>query len=88
MAAKEKVNRVSVRIMDEDYVIRGNAGTAHIEKVAAYVDLKMKQLGLKNPCLSPKKTAVLAAVNIADELFRLQEDYDTLIKLLDDNKTG
>ena len=76
MNAKEKSNKVDVRILNDHYVIKGNAEKAYIEKVAAYVDLKMKQLTLKNPYLSPLKIAVLAAVNITDELFRLQDDYD------------
>ena len=86
MNAKEKINRVNVRILNDHYVIKGNAEKGHIEKVAAYVDLRMKQLTLKNPYLSPLKIAVLAAVNITDEFFRLQHDYDELIKLLDEDR--
>jgi len=86
MNAKEKVNKANVRILNDHYVIKGNVDKSHIEKVAAYVDLKMKQLTLKNPYLSPLKIAVLAAVNIADEFFRLQDDYDELTKLLDEDR--
>ncbi len=86
MSTKDKINRVTARIHEDEYVIKGNAERKHIEKVAAYVDLKMTQLTLSNRYLNPKKIAVLAAVNIADELFRLQEDYEALIKLLDEDK--
>jgi len=88
MGAKDKISRVSARIHGEEYIIKGNAETQHIEKVAQYVDSKMNQLTLSNRYLTPKKVAVLAAVNIADELFRLQEDYEALIKLLDEDKKG
>jgi cell division protein ZapA len=30
--------------------------------------------------------AVLAALNISDELYKLQEDYDSLAKLLEEEK--
>ena len=84
MSAKEKVSRVKVQILNDEYIIRGNADTSHIEKVAQFVDLQMKEIALKDPTLSPKKIAVLAAVNIADEFFKLQRDYDELIMVLDD----
>ena len=86
MSAKEKVSRVKVQILNDEYIIRGNADTRHIEKVAQFVDLQMKEIALKDPTLSPKKIAVLAAVNIADEFFKLQRDYDELIMVLDDQK--
>lgn len=88
MSAKEKTNRVNVKIFNDEYTIKGNAEARYIEKVAAYVDLKMKHFALIDPILSPKKIAVLAAVNITDELFKLQEDYDELIKLLDEDKNS
>ena len=88
MSAKDKITRVSAKIHGDEYIIRGDAEKLHIEKVAQYVDLKMNQLTLSNRYLTPKKIAVLAAVNIADELFRLQEDYEALIKLLDEDKKG
>jgi len=86
VSAKEKVSRVKVQILNDEYIIRGNADTRHIEKVAQFVDLQMKEIALKDPTLSPKKIAVLAAVNIADEFFKLQRDYDELIMVLDDQK--
>ena len=86
MNVKDKMNRVNVRILNDHYVVKGNVEKQYIEDVAAYVDLKMKELTLKNPYLSPHKIAVLTAVNITDEYFRLQKDYDELIKLLDEDK--
>jgi len=86
LSAKEKINRVKVHILNDEYIIKGKAEVRHIEKVAEYVDLQMKQIALKDPTLSPKSIAVLAAVNITDELFKKQRDYDEIIKLLDDNR--
>lgn len=86
MSAKERINRVKVQILNDEYIIKGNAEAAHIEKVAEYVDLQMKQIVLKDPTLSLKNVAVLAAANIANELFKKQQDYDELIMLLDDSK--
>jgi cell division protein ZapA len=85
MKQKEKFNKLNVPIFGDEYTIKGDADTSHIEEVASYVDKKMKELAKKYPVLSPKQVAVLTAVNIADELISLQEDYNDLIKLLDSN---
>ncbi len=88
MSAKEKVNRVKVKIHHDEYTIKGNAAPRHIERVAAFVDEKMRQIEMRNPHLPLSKVAVLSAVNITDELFRLREDYEALIKLLDEDKNN
>lgn len=86
MSAKERISRVKVQILNDEYVIKGKDNVEHIENVAQYVDLQMKQIALNDPSLSPKKIAVLAALNIADEYLKLQQDYQELISLLDDNQ--
>lgn len=84
MKQKEKKtkNKLSVTIFDEQYVIKGEADQAYIEKVASFVDEKMEQIAEKNAMFSAKQIAVLVALNIADEFLRLRHDYDELIKLL------
>ena len=78
--------RVEVRIYGEEYIVKGNTTREHIEKIAQQVDQKMVQIAHRNPHLSQAKVAVLTALNLADELNHLQEDYDNLIKLLEDEK--
>lgn len=86
MNSKDNISRVTVHILDDEYIVKGNAEKRHIENVASYVDTRMKQLSLRNPQLSPKKIAVLTALNIAEELFQIKGDYDSLTKMLDENK--
>lgn len=88
MKPKEKLNKLTVNIYNDEYVIKGQADQDHIERVANYVDRMMKQISQKNPGLSAKQLAVLTAINVTDELLSLKENYDDLIKLLDeaDNK--
>lgn len=78
--------RVTVKIYGEEYIVKGHARPDYIEDIAAYVDKKMRLIGQKNPHLSISRVAVLAALNIADELNKLKEDYDELVKLLDEEK--
>jgi len=54
--------------------------------LADYVDEKMNVIASKNPHLSTKQIAVLASLNIADELYKLQENYDKLLQILEESK--
>ena len=82
----ETVTKVDVEIFGENYVIKGNEGREHVLMLTNYVDKKMKQISNRNPRLSASKVAVLTALNIADELSKLQEDYDNLVKMIEDEK--
>jgi cell division protein ZapA len=46
----------------------------------------MRMIGQRNHNLSTTKVAVLTALNLADELNKLQEDYDQMIKALEEEK--
>jgi cell division protein ZapA len=47
--------------------------------LAGYVDRKMRQIAAADARISANKAAVLAALNIANELFRLQKEYERLV---------
>lgn len=61
---------VQVQIFGNRYAIRGEADRRYILEVAAYVDAKMKEITGKQPVASLTRVAVLASLNIADELFK------------------
>jgi len=63
-------NVVQVQIFGHSYTIRGEADQEYILKVAAYVDEKMREITEKLPVASLSKVAILASLNIADELFK------------------
>lgn len=90
MVEEQKTNsekaKVTVKIYGENYVIKGHASPDYIESMASYVDKKMRLVGQRNSQLSISKIAVLAGLNIVDELYKLQEDYDSLVKLLEEEK--
>jgi len=46
----------------------------------------MKKTAKANLRLSPTKIAVLTALNIADDLLRLEQDYLELIELIKEDK--
>jgi len=72
MDDREK-NRVTLMIMGEEYVLRGTSSPEDINRVGRYVDNLMRKLTEKNVQMSRHRIAVLAALNIADELLKIKE---------------
>ena len=60
-------NRVTVNICGEDYTLVAEENTAYMEQVAALVDKKMGEV-IAGAKVGRSDAAVLAAVNLADEL--------------------
>ena len=75
---------VSVEIQGARYAIRSDLDEQYIVRLAGYVDAKMQRAGNEVPTGESMKVAILAALNIADELFRLREasppDHSELIR--------
>jgi cell division protein ZapA len=61
---------VSVEILGQRYPIRAALDPEYIRRLAAYVDGKVRAASDSAPSSDPVRLAVLAALNIADELFR------------------
>ena|SRR5258707_433123 len=61
---------VSVEIFGQRYPIRAALDPEYIQRLATYVDGKIRAAGDSAPSGDPVRLAVLAALNIADELFR------------------
>lgn len=68
---------VSVDIYDQVYHLRGT-DPKHIERLAALVDGKMRAVAAHGSTVDSLRVAVLASLNIADELFALRARYDAL----------
>ena len=65
-----------IQIYGKTYNIKSSSGLIETEEVANYVDLKMRELAelrSKTPTLD---LAILAALNIAQELMELQRQTD------------
>jgi len=73
MEEKDK-SRVTVQIMGEEFILRGSSSPEEMYNVGSYVDRLMRSLAERNLQMSRHKIAVLAALNLADELLRLKEE--------------
>jgi len=75
--AAQAAGAVVVEIYGQVYQLRGT-DTAHIEKLAGIVDGKMRAVSAHGATVDSLRVAVLAALNIADELTALRARFDTL----------
>ena len=74
-------NRVTMSICGEDYTLVAEENAAYMEKIGSMVDKKMQDL-MAEACVSRNDAAVLAAVNLADELCKAQEGTENLRRQL------
>ena len=76
-------NRVKVKIYGQEYVIAGEMSREDIIKVAAYVDNKMMEItdAAKAVGAVPSNIAVLSAVNITSEHFKMMEEMEDLRRM-------
>ena len=61
---------IKVKILGQDYVLRSSAGQKYLNEVSAFVNERMNEI--KNSGIDDSqqlRIAVLAAMNITDELF-------------------
>ncbi|OPJ59063.1 cell division protein ZapA [Clostridium oryzae] len=80
------MNMVTVKINGIEYNLKGEEREEYLHRIAAYVDKKIKSIMSNNPKLSTTSSAVLAAVNCVDDLFKSQGTCEELQKKLNDMK--
>ena len=83
--AAQAAGAVVVEIYGQVYQLRGT-DTAHIEKLAGIVDTKMRAVSAHGATVDSLRVAVLAALNLADELTTLRAKYEALHSSMDAHK--
>lgn len=66
---------VHVEIFGQSYSIKGAADHEYIRELASFVDAKMKDVQKGTGTADPQRVAILAALNISDELHRLRGQH-------------
>jgi cell division protein ZapA len=61
---------VQIDIQGQSYAVRSELDPAYIAELATYVDEKMHQAASEIPSADSLRISVIAALNLADELFR------------------
>jgi cell division protein ZapA len=73
-----------VYILGQKYTIKGDAPEEYIREIASYVDAKLKEVHNSIPNITPVKASILAALDIADELFKLRNEQELMTKTIEE----
>ena len=78
------IQKIAVEIFGERHIIRGEGEPDYIRELAYEVDKKMHLIAQRLPRLAVHQVAILAALNLADELQKLKQEHESLLQLLDE----
>ena len=67
---------VDVEIFGSVYHVRGEQDREYLEKLAKIVNAKMREIGEHMPVVDTGKIAILAALNLADELLQSNQQQE------------
>ncbi len=75
---------VRVMIYDQEYSMKGELDPGYIQKLAKYLDTKMRWVAGRTHTVDSLRVAVLAALNIADEYQQLKAKHEATTKQVDE----
>jgi len=67
---------IRVVIYDQEYHIKGQLDPEYIEKLALYLDAKMRSIAGRTRTVDSLRVAVLAGLNVADEFHQLKARHE------------
>lgn len=78
-----EAQKVKVQIYNESYTIVVAEGTSdHVQELAALVDKRMREIVSSGRTVDSRKVAILAALHIADDLYKMRAEHDKLDRKL------
>lgn len=80
----ENLTKTTIRLLGNEYTITSTDSEEYVHRVAFYVDKILTEIYSRNNRLSTNMAAVLASVNIADELFKAKEELENVKKDYDE----
>jgi cell division protein ZapA len=82
--------RVQVEIFGQQYTLRveGDEQPEYVESLASHVERKMREIAEATPTVDSLKLAILAALNVTDEYFRLKLESDRIDDIIAERTKG
>lgn len=83
----DELKKVSVDIYGHTYTLRATEeNVAKVIRVGNHVDEMMRKVVAQQPKVDFRDAAVLAAMNISEEYYQLQQDYQNLLNIINEEK--
>jgi len=76
----DKPSAVHVEIFGQTYAVQAGNEPGYVEQLAGFVDGQMREVSRAAGAVDSVRIAVLAALNIADELFRARGKADEVLE--------
>ncbi|MBI2214048.1 MAG: cell division protein ZapA [Acidobacteria bacterium] len=76
-----KAEPITIEIYGENYNVRGDGDPAYLGELARFVDTRMHDVASQLSTADPVKIAILAALNIADDLYRTRKRQQSAAEL-------
>ncbi len=73
---------VKVRIRNAEYLVQSEDNEEQVQRIADYVNDKLKEIEEGAEGLSEKRTAILAALDIAGDYFQILKDKEDMLASL------
>ncbi|MGL5245551.1 MAG: cell division protein ZapA, partial [Sarcina sp.] len=73
------MNTVIIKINGVEYNLKGEEDEEYLKHVANYVEGKIQDILEKNPRLPGPAASALTAVNVANELFKGNKEFNELL---------
>ena len=74
---------IRVVIYDQEYFMRGDLNREYIQKLAQYLDGKMRSIAERTRTVDTLRVAMLAALNVVDEYHQLKAKYEAVTQHMD-----
>lgn len=76
----EQKRQVEIQVMGQKFLVRSESDESYVARVAQFVDQRMSEVFKNTNSVSSLNVAILAAMNIADDYFRLREEKEKQLK--------
>lgn len=74
---------VRVEIYDQEYHMRGDLDAEYLQKLAKFLDARMRWIAARTHTVDSLRVAVLAALNIADDYHQLKAQFEETTQRVD-----
>ena len=70
------MERLKIRFMDADYIIKTDADEEYVQKIASYLEQKVKDISAQENNMVVPNALLLAMLKITDDYFKLLKDFE------------
>jgi cell division protein ZapA len=70
------MKRLKVKFLDIDYVIKTDADEDYVQKIASFLEQKVKEISTQDSGMIVPNALLLAMLKITDDYFKLIKDFE------------